>query len=137
MDKGDLVPDKVTIDLLKAEVDKNTHTNGFIFDGFPRTQLQAKALDGFLKIKGEKINAMVALEVPEDLLVSRLLKRGETSGRADDSDERKIRNRFREYNTKTAVLKEYYQATNNFFGVNGVGTVEEITTRLARIFDSL
>ena len=66
MDKGDLVPDEVTINMLEAEVDKNTNANGFIFDGFPRTQSQAEALDGFLSTKGEKINGMVALEVPED-----------------------------------------------------------------------
>ena len=80
MDKGDLVPDKVTIDMLKAEVDKNPNANGFIFDGFPRTESQAIALDNFLQEKGNSINGMVALEVPEDLLVARLLKRGETSG---------------------------------------------------------
>jgi len=137
MDKGDLVPDNVTISMLEAEVDKNATANGFIFDGFPRTQAQAKALDDFLKRKGEKINGMVALEVPEELLVSRLLKRGRTSGRTDDSDEVKIRNRFVEYNTKTAILREYYEATNNFFGVNGVGAIEEVTVRLAKIFDAL
>ncbi|MDC3345004.1 nucleoside monophosphate kinase, partial [Flavobacteriaceae bacterium] len=85
MDKGDLVPDEVTINMLEAEVDKNTNANGFIFDGFPRTQSQAEALDGFLNTKGKKINGMVALEVPEDLLVERLLERGKTSGRADDT----------------------------------------------------
>ena len=86
MDKGDLVPDEVTINMLEEEVDKNTNANGFIFDGFPRTQSQAEALDGFLNTKWEKINGMVALEVPEDLLVERLLERGKTSGRADDTD---------------------------------------------------
>ncbi len=80
---------------------------------------------------------MVALEVPEDLLVERLLERGKTSGRADDTDEGKIRNRFNEYNTKTAILKEYYAAKGNYFGVNGVGSIEEITDRLAKVFDTL
>ena len=108
MDKGDLVPDEVTIDMLKAEVEKNADANGFIFDGFPRTESQAKALDAFLEEKGQSINGMVALEVAEDLLVARLLKRGETSGRPDDQDESKIRNRFNEYETKTSILKNYY-----------------------------
>ncbi len=137
MDNGDLVPDEVTIDMLKAEVDKNIGAKGFIFDGFPRTNSQAKALDTFLSDKGEEINGMVALEVPEDLLVERLLKRGETSGRPDDQDESKIRNRFNEYETKTAVLKEYYEAQNKYFGVDGVGSIKEITERLCVVINNL
>lgn len=137
MDKGDLVPDEVTINMLEAEVDKNPDAEGFIFDGFPRTESQATALDNFLEKKGAKINGMVALEVPEDLLVGRLLERGKTSGRSDDSDETKIRNRFNEYNTKTAVLKDFYAAKGNYYGVDGVGSIEEITERLSKIFDTL
>ena len=137
MDKGDLVPDKVTIDMLKAEVDKNPNANGFIFDGFPRTESQAIALDKFLQEKGNSINGMVALEVPEDLLVARLLKRGETSGRPDDQDENKIRNRFNEYENKTAILKHYYEDQNKYYGVDGVGSIEEITERLSTVFDKL
>ena len=137
MDKGDLVPDEVTIHMLEAEVDKNVNANGFIFDGFPRTQSQAEALDGFLSTKGEKINGMVALEVPEDLLVERLLERGKTSGRADDTDEGKIRNRFNEYNTKTTILKDFYQEKGTYHGVNGVGTIEDITESLSAVFDTL
>ncbi|MDY0780676.1 adenylate kinase [Tenacibaculum sp. IB213877] len=137
IDAGDLVPDEVTINMLKAEVNKNADAAGFIFDGFPRTESQAKALDEFLAEKNERINGMVALEVPEDLLVERILERGKTSGRSDDTDEEKIRNRFNEYNTKTAILKEYYQAQGNYFGVNGVGSIEEITQRLSDVFDKL
>jgi len=137
MDKGDLVPDEITINMLKAEVDKNTDAKGFIFDGFPRTESQAKALDEFLAEKGEEISGMVALEVSEDLLVARLLKRGETSGRPDDQDESKIRNRFNEYETKTAILQEYYENKNKYFGVDGVGNIEEITNRLSVVFDRL
>jgi adenylate kinase len=123
--------------MLEAEVEKNSDANGFIFDGFPRTNSQAKALDEFLTKKGEVINGMVALEVPENLLVERLLERGKTSGRADDQDEQKIRNRFNEYNTKTAILKDYYEAQNKYFGVNGVGSIEDITKRLCDVFDTL
>lgn len=137
IDAGDLVPDEVTINMLKEEVDKHADANGIIFDGFPRTESQAKALDEFLAEKNEQINGMVALEVPEDLLVARILERGKTSGRSDDTDEEKIRNRFNEYNTKTAILKDYYEAQGNFYGVNGVGSIEEITQRLSEVFDKL
>src|SRR5210317_1192200 len=137
IDNGDLVPDEVTIDMLKAEVNSNPDAEGFIFDGFPRTESQAISLDAFLNEKNESINGMVALEVPEDLLVERILNRGKTSGRADDQDVEKIRTRFNEYNTKTAVLKTYYQKQNKYFGVDGVGSIEEITARLSSIFDTL
>ncbi len=137
MDDGNLVPDEVTINMLEAEVDKNTDAKGFIFDGFPRTTSQAKALDTFLSKKGETIDGMIALEVPEDLLVARLLERGKTSGRPDDQDETKIRNRFNEYNTKTAILKDYYTNQNKYFGADGVGSIEEITNRLSNIIDTI
>lgn len=137
IDKGDLVPDEVTINMLEAEVDKNPDAEGFIFDGFPRTESQAIALEKFLATKGSGINGMVALEVPEDLLVERLLERGKTSGRSDDTDEVKIRNRFNEYNTKTAILKDFYASKGNYFGVDGVGSIDEITQRLSKIFDTL
>ncbi|EAR11743.1 adenylate kinase [Polaribacter irgensii 23-P] len=137
MDDGNLVPDAVTISMLKTEVEKNAEANGFIFDGFPRTQSQAEALDAYLTEKGEQINGMVALEVSEDVLVTRLLERGKTSGRADDTDESKIRNRFNEYNTKTAILKDYFEAQNKYYGINGVGSVEEITQRISNVFDTL
>ena len=123
--------------MLEAEVDKSPNAKGFIFDGFPRTSSQAQALDKFLAKKGEIIDGMVALEVPEDLLVERLLERGKTSGRTDDQDEEKIRNRFNEYNTKTAVLKDYYAKQNKYFGADGVGSIDEITVRLSDIIDTL
>jgi adenylate kinase len=94
-------------------------------------------LDAFLDKKGAKINGMVALEVPEDLLVERLLERGKTSGRADDTDEGKIRNRFNEYNTKTAILKDYFDTQNKYYGVNGVGSIDDITNRISKVFDTL
>jgi adenylate kinase len=137
MDEGNLVPDEVTINMLKAEVNKNSDANGFIFDGFPRTQSQAEALDAFLAEKGEQINGMVALEVPEDVLVTRLLERGKTSGRTDDTDEGKIRNRFNEYNTKTAILKDFFDTQNKYYGINGVGSIEDITKRISEVFDTL
>ncbi len=137
MDKGDLVPDKVTIDMLNDEVEKNSDANGFIFDGFPRTDAQAKALDELMESKDSQINAMVALEVDDEVLVQRLLKRGETSGRPDDADENIIRNRIKEYYSKTAILKDFYSAQNKYFGVDGVGSIEEITVRLSAVIDAL
>lgn len=135
MDQGDLVPDSITIKMLEAEVEKNSAAKGFIFDGFPRTTTQADALDSFLSKKGMQITATIALEASDDQLVERLLKRGETSGRTDDQDEAKIRNRFEEYNQKTAPLQEFYSNQEKFYSVNGIGSIEEITTRLKNIID--
>ena len=137
MDKGELVPDQVTIDMLNKEVEKNADAKGFIFDGFPRTNAQAKALDQLMDTKDSQINAMVALEVDDEVLVQRLLERGKTSGRADDADEGIIRNRIKEYYTKTAILKDYYSDQDKYFGVNGVGSIEDITVRLSALLDKL
>ncbi|NRD24745.1 adenylate kinase [Winogradskyella litoriviva] len=137
MDKGELVPDQVTIDMLNKEVEKNADANGFIFDGFPRTNAQAKALDELMDSKDSQIDAMVALEVDDEVLVGRLLERGKTSGRADDADESIIRNRIKEYYNKTAILKDYYADQNKYFGVDGVGSIEEITVRLSTVIDKL
>lgn len=137
MDKGDLVPDRVTIEMLEAEVDRNPEAKGFIFDGFPRTKAQAQALDVFIEAKNMKINATIALEANDDILVKRLLERGETSGRSDDQDESKIRNRFDEYKLKTAPLKDYYEGQHKFHSVNGIGSINEITERLTNLIVSL
>ncbi len=137
MDNGDLVPDQVTIDMLEAEVDRNRNAEGFIFDGFPRTEAQAGALDTFLETKNMKVNATIALEAEDDILVKRLLERGQTSGRTDDQDEEKIRNRFDEYNQKTAPLRDYYQGQQKFHSINGIGTIEEITARLTSLIERL
>ncbi|TBN01342.1 adenylate kinase [Hyunsoonleella flava] len=137
IDKGALVPDQVTIDMLNAEVEKNADANGFIFDGFPRTNAQADALDALMDEKDSQINAMIALEVDDEVLVKRLLERGKTSGRADDADESVIRNRIKVYYNETAILKDYYTAQNKYFGVDGVGSIEEITERLSAVIDKL
>lgn len=137
MDKGDLVPDRVTIEMLEAEVYRNPEAKGFIFDGFPRTKAQAQALDIFIEAKNMKINATIALEANDDILVKRLLERGETSGRSDDQDESKIRNRFDEYKLKTAPLKDYYEGQHKFHSVNGIGSIKEITERLTNLIVSL
>lgn len=137
IDKGALVPDQVTIDMLNAEVEKNAGANGFIFDGFPRTNAQADALDKLMDSKDSQINAMIALEVDDEILVERLLERGKTSGRADDADEGVIRNRLKVYYDETAVVADFYTEQNKFFGVDGVGSIEDITVRLSNVIDKL
>ncbi|SMC64772.1 adenylate kinase [Cellulophaga tyrosinoxydans] len=137
MDKGDLVPDEVTIKMLQDEVEKNPQAKGFIFDGFPRTTAQAEALDAFLDSKDMKINATIALEANDEVLINRLLERGKISGRPDDQDENKIRNRFEEYNLKTAPLITYYEGKNKFYSVNGIGEIAEITKRLKAVIETL
>ena len=137
MDKGDLVPDELTINMLQSEVDKNPDAAGFLFDGFPRTIAQAEALDSFLENKGQNITATVALEADDNILVARLLERGKTSGRPDDQDEEKIRNRYEEYSQKTAPLMNYYKNQGKFYAVDGIGTIAEVNDRLNLIFDKL
>lgn len=130
MDQGKLVPDEVTISMLKSEVEKSPDAKGFIFDGFPRTTAQAEALDAFLNERGDSIEAMVALEVPEDELKTRLLARAETSGRSDDADPEVIQNRINVYNAETAPVADFYKGADKYKAVNGLGTIEEITERL-------
>ena len=137
MDKGDLVPDEVTIQMLQEEVEKNPNAEGFIFDGFPRTIAQAEALDAFLSSKGMRIHGTLALEADDEALIKRLVERGKVSGRTDDQDEEKIRNRFTEYNEKTAPLIAFYEAQGKYHPINGIGTIEEITTRLSETIDKL
>ena len=137
IDKGDLVPDHITIDMMKETVNENLNVKGFIFDGFPRTTAQAGALDNFLLDNAMRITASIALEAGDDVLLERLVNRGKTSGRVDDQDETKIRNRFVEYNNKTAPLKTFYTAQGKFHSVNGIGSVEEITQRLTGVIDGL
>jgi len=137
MDQGDLVPDQVTIDMLKDAVESHPQAKGFIFDGFPRTTKQAEALDAFLREKSMQISATLALEADDDVLVERLINRGKTSGRADDQDEQKIRNRFDEYNNKTAPLRAFYEGQGKFHSVDGIGSIDEITQRLTALIDGL
>lgn len=137
MDKGDLVPDEVTIKMLQEEVEKNPEADGFIFDGFPRTAAQAEALDNFLESKDMGINATIALEANDEVLIGRLLERGKISGRSDDQDVTKIRNRFDEYNQKTTPVKEFYEAQGKFHSVNGIGSIAEITERLTKVIEGI
>lgn len=138
MDKGELVPDTVTIDMLASEVDRSIDSaKGYIFDGFPRTTAQAEALDELLADKGLSVNGTIALEADEDELTARLLERGKSSGRSDDTDEEKIRTRFAEYNAKTAPLIAYYKDQDKFHSVNGIGEIASINQRLSSIISRL
>ena len=137
LDNGDLVPDIVTIKMLENEVTENKGVKGFIFDGFPRTLNQAESLDIFLESVNQKINATIALEVDEDELITRLLDRGKTTNRSDDQDLEKIKNRFNEYNTKTSILIDFYNKQGKFYSVDGKGSVDDITSRLFDLIESL
>lgn len=132
MDKGNLVPDEVTIGMLKNKVNANPDVAGYIFDGFPRTIAQSEALDIFLKEKEEMISALLALDVDDEEIVQRLLLRGETSGRADDMDEQTIRNRIEVYNNETSPVFDYYNRSGLSKKIKGTGTIEEITERLEK-----
>lgn len=137
IDKGNLVPDEVTINMLKAEVEKNNEANGFIFDGFPRTESQAAELDIFLAEKDATINGMIALEVEENELKVRLTERAKTSGRVDDADPIVIQKRINTYNAETAPVKGFYEKQNKYFGVNGVGSISDITVVISKVIDGL
>ncbi len=137
MDKGQLVPDEVTIRMLESEVNKHADAKGFIFDGFPRTHTQAEALDKFLESKNTSIAIMLALEVEEDELRKRLLLRGKDSGRPDDVDPAVIQKRIDVYNNETAPVQQYYSAINKYRGVNGIGTIEDIFNDLCIAIDSI
>ena len=131
IDKGELVPDQVTTDMLIDEVKKPTDTNGFIFDGYPRTANQTEALEKIVKeILNDEISVCLSLIVNDEILVERLLKRGETSGRTDDSNEEIIRARIKEYYTKTAEVAELYKQQGKYVEVNGVGGIDEIAGKL-------
>ena len=130
MDRGDLVSDEIVIGMIETKLDANPNANGFIFDGFPRTQTQAIALDDLLQKKGTAISAMLSLEVDNDELVKRLLLRGKESGRADDQNEEIIRNRVNEYNTKTLPLKNYYSEQAKYHSIHGVGSIDSIFKQL-------
>jgi len=130
MDKGQLVPDEVVIGMISSALEANPAAKGFLFDGFPRTTAQSEALDKLLRLKNTEIGVVLALDVSEEELVKRLLNRGLTSGRSDDTNETVIRARITEYKDKTTVVANYYSKFNKVVNLKGEGTVDEI-------FDSL
>lgn len=137
MDQGNLVPDEVTINMVKNEVSLHRDPKGFIFDGFPRTNAQAKALDEFLASLNSKITLMLALDVEEEELKQRLLKRAEFSGRPDDAKPEIIQNRINVYLKETSPVKAYYENQNKFISINGFGSVDDISERLYKALDSV
>jgi len=130
MDKGFLVPDSIVIEMIKSKLKENKDANGFIFDGFPRTVEQAKALDDLLNENQTPVSGMLCLEVEQQELINRLLNRGKTSGRPDDQDVLIIENRIEEYHKKTMPLKDYYTPQGKCHKILGMGSVEEIAQRL-------
>ncbi len=135
MDKGNLVPDSIIIGMIDSKISNNPQANGFIFDGFPRTEVQAAALDELLQNKGTGITLMLSLQVEEKELITRLLERGKTSGRADDQNEEIIANRIKVYNDQTSVLVNYYAKQNKHVGINGIGAIETIFDQLCSAID--
>jgi len=136
MDAGMLVPDEVVIGMISHKLDANKDAKGFIFDGFPRTVAQAKALDELLESKNAPISGMIALEVNDDELEKRLLLRGKDSGRPDDANPEVIRKRIKEYNDKTAPVADFYKSQNKFKSINGIGSVDEIFNAKSAIIDT-
>lgn len=135
MAKGELVPDEVTIGMLKNKVMDNLDAKGYILDGFPRTIPQAEALDQLMEEVDQNISGLIALHVDEEELVARLLNRGKTSGRADDNDESIIRNRISVYNKETAPVFNYYEHQGKSKTVEGVGTIDQIFDKLCEVID--
>ena len=135
MDKGQLVPDEVVIGMIRSAIENNPLVKGFLFDGFPRTSAQAAALDQLMELKNTSIKMMLAMEVGEKELMSRLLKRGETSGRSDDTNEEVVKARIIEYHNKTAAVADYYKQYNKVVTLKGEGTVEDIFNALCNEID--
>jgi adenylate kinase len=135
MDKGELVPDEVVIGMIRSALEKNPQAKGFLFDGFPRTEAQSKALDELLKQKQTEIGVVLALEVSEEELIKRLLNRGLTSGRPDDDNAEVVKARIAEYHKKTSAVADYYRRFNKVVNISGEGTVEEIFESLCAEID--
>ncbi len=135
MDHGQLVPDEVVIGMVDSYFDQHKGAAGFLFDGFPRTVAQAKALDRLMTLKKTDIALVLALEVSEGELVKRLLNRGKTSGRSDDNNEEVIRKRFAVYMNETSPVADYYKRVKKFKAIQGEGSVGEIYTALRQTID--
>lgn len=137
IDKGQLVPDEVTNQMVKDFIARNNNDKGFIFDGYPRTIAQGENLDRVLEEYQANVTSMIALEVDEDELVIRLLERGKSSGRPDDQDEAIIRNRFKVYNDETSPLANFYAQKGKFIAVKGKGSIDEIFQNLCKAIDGV
>ncbi|HTF05307.1 MAG TPA: adenylate kinase [Bacteroidia bacterium] len=136
MNSGELVPDAITIAMLREELDKNPNAKGFLFDGFPRTVPQAEALDQFMKDNGSAIHGVIALDVAESEIRERIAKRKLVSKRADDEEE-KLNKRITEYFTKTIHVLPFYEKQGRLKTINGVGDIEMIFENLCKEIDGL
>ena len=136
IEKGQLVPDSVTIDMLSKEMMSISNMNGFLFDGFPRTIKQAQSLDQLLLKLNQEISLMICIEVPESELIKRLLIRGESSDRKDDQNKEIITNRIEIYKEQTEVLKDYYLTQNKFYSVDGTSSIQEVKEKIFSLIDS-
>lgn len=137
MEKGELVPDEVTVGMLRNKVEANPDVNGYIFDGFPRTIPQAQALDALLAERKDSITKLIMLDVTEDEIVNRILERGKNSGRADDNDPAIIRNRFEVYLKETSPVYDFYAQSGKSVKVHGIGSIEEIFENLCAEIDAV
>lgn len=137
MDHGNLVPDHIVIRMVEMKINSNTDCQGFIFDGFPRTVAQAKALDEMLENHQAPITGMIALEVDDEELKQRIRLRGKTSGRTDDQDDEKINNRIKVYKQETLPVAQYYDQYGKLYPVNGVGSVDEIFDKICDVMEGL
>ncbi len=137
IERGELAPDELVIDMIASYVLNHKEGAGNIFDGFPRTTHQAEEFDRILASHGLKVDIMLSLDVPDEELISRILLRGKESGRVDDGNEEVIRKRIDVYKTQTAIVADYYDRQNKYIAVNGVGSIEEIFDRLCNVIDRL
>lgn len=135
VDKGQLVPDEVVIGMISSALDENSEARGFLFDGFPRTVAQAEALDKLLELKKSDISLVLFLDVNEEELIKRLVNRGKTSGRSDDSDENIQRKRQDVYKNETLPVAAHYAKAKKVVNVNGIGGIDDIFSRLAAQID--
>lgn len=137
MSKGELVPDEITIGMLENKVNKHPNSNGFIFDGFPRTIPQAEALENLMSSKGTGIDSLISLKVNKEEVVNRILERGKTSGRADDTDRSIVENRFNVYDNETRPVFEYFDKKGLSVEVDGMGKIDDVFERISAVIDSI
>jgi adenylate kinase len=137
IDKGELVPDSLVQEMVKNNVTKNKDVQGFIFDGFPRTTQQAAWLDEMLGTIGQKVNLMLALEVHDDELRTRIIERGKISGRADDQNVEIVNNRIKVYHEQTRPVMDFYDKQNKFVSVNGIGSLDAVFERICLAIDKV
>lgn len=137
IDKGELVPDEIVIEMIREKIHENLNGKGFIFDGFPRTTVQAKKLDEMLAKEGLDVDIMISLIVDDNVVIDRILKRGVISGRADDQDINIVRNRLATYYRQTEVVEDYYKSRKKYRPVHGASTIDKTFSEIVKEIDAL